>query len=121
LVAFLTFDDEPRQYLVAAVLRPGNAPTTTGVRGLLKRLLPKLWAAFPRVRLDGGFASPETFELLETAGVEYVVAMAKNRVLATLAEPLLQQVREPALATGATTTTYGEAGYQTKSWPTRAA
>lgn len=120
LVAFLTFDDEPRQYLVAAILRPGNAPTTTGVRGLLKRLLPKLWAAFPRarlrVRLDGGFASPETFELLETAGVEYVVAMAKNRVLTALAAPLLQQVRAPAVTTGTTTTTYGEAGYQAKTW-----
>jgi hypothetical protein len=120
LVAFLTFDDEPRQYLVAAMLRPGNAPTATGVRGLLKRLLPKLWAAFPRarvrVRLDGGFASPETFDLLETAGVEYVVAMANNRVLAGLAEPLLQQLREPAMATGITTTTYGEAGYQAKTW-----
>ncbi len=74
LVAFLTFDDEPRQYLVTAILRPGTAPASVGTRGLLLRLLPKLWAAFPRarlrVRLDGGFANPELFDLLEAAHVE---------------------------------------------------
>lgn len=32
LVAFLTFDGEPRQYLVAALLRPGTAPAPVGVR-----------------------------------------------------------------------------------------
>lgn len=72
LLAFVTFDDEPEQYLVAALLRPGNAAATAGVLGLLKRLLPRLWQAFPkasiRVRLDGGFASPLVFDILETAG-----------------------------------------------------
>ena len=90
-MATLTFDDESRQYLVAAILRPGNAPATAGVQGLLRRLLPKLWRAFPRarlrVRLDGGFAAPEIFDELEAAGVEYVVAMANNAVLAAAAEP----------------------------------
>ena len=120
LLAFVTFDDEPRQYLVAAILRPGNVPATTGVRGLLKRLLPKLWAALPRarvrVRLDGGFAAPETFELLETAGVEYVVAMGKNDVLKRQAEPLLAPLRETAARTGETATTYGECTYQAQTW-----
>jgi Transposase DDE domain group 1 len=62
LVASLTFDDEARQYLVAAILRPGNAAGTAGTVSLLHRLLPKLWRAFPgvrlRVRLDAGFATP---------------------------------------------------------------
>jgi Transposase DDE domain group 1 len=120
LLAFVTFDDEPRQYLVAALLRPGNVPATTGVRGVLKRLLPKLWAAFPRarlrVRLDGGFAAPETFELLETAGAEYVVAMGKNDVLKAHAEPLLAPLRETAARTGETATTYGECVYQAQTW-----
>ena len=98
LVATLTFDDEPRQYLVAAILRPGNVPATTGVRGLLLRLLPKVWRAFPkarvRVRLDGGFASPALFQNLEWAGVEYVVAMAKNSVLEAAVEPDLRPLRD---------------------------
>lgn len=120
LVAFLTFDHEPRQYLVAAVLRPGTAPATVGVRGLLQRLLPKLWRAFPRatlrVRLDAGFAHPEIFTLLEDAGVEYVVAMAKNPVLAAAATPSLTAARVVATIRGTSARVFGEASYQAKSW-----
>src|ERR1700704_4797323 len=35
LVGTLTFDDEARQYLVAAILRPGNAAGTCGAGSLL--------------------------------------------------------------------------------------
>ena len=69
LVATLTFNAEPTQYLVAAVLRPGNSPAKRGPLGLLTRLRQRLRAAFPgvilRVRLDGLFASPEVLDFLE--------------------------------------------------------
>src|SRR5258708_39636 len=39
LVGTLTFDDEARQYLVAAILRPGNAAGTAAAVSLLHRLL----------------------------------------------------------------------------------
>ena len=120
LVAFLTFDHEPRQYLVAAVLRPGTAPATVGVRGLLQRLLPKLWRAFPgatlRVRLDAGFAHPEIFTLLEDAGVEYVVAMAKNPVLEAAAAPHLAAARVVATGRETSARVYGETPYRAKTW-----
>jgi hypothetical protein len=121
LVASLTFDREARQYLVAAILRPGNAAGTGGAVSLLRRLLPKLWRAFPRaqlrVRLDAGYATPEIFDLLETAGVEYVVAMGTNPVLDRHAEPFLAPLRAVVASTHDTATTYGEAAYQTRSWP----
>jgi hypothetical protein len=121
LVAFLTFDDEPRQYLVAAILRPGTAPAAVGVRGLLRRLLPKLTTAFPharlRVRLDGGFATPAIFAQLEAAHVEYVVAMAKNDVLMRAATDALATVRQEAEATGASARVFTETRYQAQSWP----
>ena len=121
LVGTLTFDDEARQYLVAAILRPGNAAGTAGVVSLLHRLLPKLWRAFPgarlRVRLDAGFATPEIFAHLEAAGVEYVVAMGNNAVLARHAEPFVAPLRPVVVATQDTATTYGEAAYQAGTWP----
>jgi len=120
LVATLTFDDETRQYLVAAILRPGNVSATTGVQGLLRRVIPKLWRAFPkarvRVRLDGGFAAPQVFDELEAAGIEYVVAMAKNSVLAAAAEPHLVPLRAQVGLTQATATTYHETRYQAQTW-----
>ena len=121
LVGTLTFDDEARQYLVAAILRPGNAAGTAGAVSLLHRLLPKLWRAFPgarlRVRLDAGFATPEIFAHLEAAGVEYVVAMGNNAVLARHAEPYLAPLRSLVATTQDTATTYGEAAYQAGTWP----
>jgi len=120
LVATLTFDDEVRQYLVAAILRPGNAAGTAGAVGLLQRLLPKLRRAFPgarlRVRLDGGFATPAVFAFLEAARVEYVVAMAGNAVLARHAEPVLVPLRAVVATTQETATTYTEAAYQAGTW-----
>jgi hypothetical protein len=121
LVASLTFDDERRQYLVAAVLRPGNAAGAAGALGVLRRLIEKLWRAFPgarlRVRLDGGFASPALLQQLDWAGVEYVVGMATNAVLARYAEPYVAPLRSVVATSHDTATTYGEAMYQAGSWP----
>jgi CheY-like chemotaxis protein len=47
VVATVTFNDEPTQFAVAAVLRPGKAPAGLGARGILRALLRKLRAAFP--------------------------------------------------------------------------
>ncbi len=62
MAGFISFNDEPEQYLFTAVLRPGNAPASAGAIGILGRILPWLRRAFPRrglrVRLDGGFADP---------------------------------------------------------------
>jgi hypothetical protein len=93
VAGFVTFNDEPEQYLAAYVLRPGNAPATLGAVGILKRLLQRLRVAFPRaqlrVRLDGGFACPELFDFLDAQRVKYVVAMGRNNVLKQHAEPLM--------------------------------
>jgi hypothetical protein len=121
LVGTLTFDDEARQYLVAAVLRPGNAAGTAGAVSLLQRLLPKLRRTFRgarlRVRLDAGFATPAILDYLEAAGVEYVVAMGNNAVLTRHAEPYVAPLRSVVATTQNTATTYGEAAYQAGTWP----
>jgi hypothetical protein len=121
LLAFLTFDDEADQYLCAAILRPGNAGATRGAPGLLRRLLDLLRLAFPTarflVRLDGGFATPEIFDLLDAErGVDYVVAMAGNAVLTRLAEPAMAQARALSEASGQTAHVYTEARYAAKTW-----
>ena len=67
LLAFVTFDDEAEQYLAAAVLRPGNVPATQGAVGVLRLAFPQ--ARF-LVRLDGGFATPEIFDVMAAARVQ---------------------------------------------------
>ena len=123
VVGTLTFNGERTQHLVTAILRPGNAPATRGVIGILRRLFDRLRVAFPearlRVRLDGGFASPAVFAFLEDAGVEYLVAMASNPKLEKRVRRLLGKARVRSKATGESAALFGETRYAAKSWKRR--
>ena len=121
LLAFLSFDHEVEQYLCAALLRPGNVGAARGAPGLLRRLLDLLRLAFPTarflVRLDGGFATPEIFDVLDAErGVDYVVAMAENAVLTRVAEPTMVEARALSEVSGQTEHVYTEARYAAKTW-----
>ena len=121
VVGFLTFNDEREQYLFTAILRPGNAPGARGALEILRRLIPRLRAAFPgavlRVRMDGGFATPEVFAFLEEQSrLEYVINMASNAVLKRLVEPAMKRVRRQTKKSGKTEHVYGECLYGAKSW-----
>jgi len=121
VVGFLSFDDEPDQYLFAAVLRAGNAPAKLGAIGILRRVLAKLREAFPkarfRVRLDGGFASADMFAFLDgQEDLDYAVAMAKNAVLERRAKKLMGKARKLSRQSGKTEHVYGECQYAAKKW-----
>jgi hypothetical protein len=123
MVCFLTFDKEAEQYLVAAVLRPGNAPGSAGAIGILRRLIERVSHAFPkariRVRLDGGFASPKVLDFLDCEPkVEYLVNLAANAVLKRKAESAMKRARRASELCGQTEHVYGECRYATKkTWP----
>ena len=119
LAGFLTFDQEPDQYLFSYLLRPGNVDAKEGCFGLLKRVLRKLRQAFPgaviRLRLDSGFSGPDLYEFMEAERCQYVVGMAKNSVLKTLAEPAMAVVREDA-DQDIETICYDDDLYAARSW-----
>jgi hypothetical protein len=120
MVCFLTFNEEAEQYLVAAVLRRGNA---TGSLGILRRLITRVSNAFPkarlRVRLDGGFASPEVLDFLDCEPkVEYLVNLAANAVLKRKVKSAMKRSRHASEISGQTEHVYGECRYATKkTWP----
>ena len=132
LLGFLTFNNEPDQFLCVSRLRPGNATAPRNSFPVLRRLVAKLRAAFPkatiRVRLDGGFACPRTFALLEELGVEYVVGLPGNKRLDRLAGRLRRDARVLQKASGKAEQVFGETLYRPKkkskkkpwlSWPRR--
>ena len=123
VAGFLTFNEEPDQYLFAYVLRPGNAGAGVGAIGILSRLLPRLRAAFPRarlrVRLDGGFAAAEMFAFCEREGLEYVIAMGKNKVLERRAARLMGTTRRLSRESGETEHLYSETRYAAGTWDHR--
>ena len=120
LLAYLTFNEEAEQHLVAAMLRPGKAPTSLGALMMLKRIIGDLQERFPRtrllVRLDGGFAGPELLEFLDEVRVGYVVGLPSNAVLERASEALLVPVRACSEVTGATAHVYGECRYAAATW-----
>ena len=123
VAGFLTFNEEAEQYLFAYVLRPGNASAAVGAIGILSRLLPRLRAAFPRarlrVRLDGGFAAAPLFAFLEREGLEYVVAMGKNKVLERRAARLMGNARRLSRESGQSEHVYSETRYAAGTWDKR--
>ena len=98
IVGCLSFDREPEQYLVAALLRDGEAPAKAGLPLVLKRLRPLLREAFPRaklrIRLDAGFAGEELLEYFDREGLESSVCLASHAVLKREAEPWMGPVRQ---------------------------
>jgi len=120
LIATVTFNTEPIQHVIAALLRPGTGAATRGVRGLLRRLFNKLRTLFPRaqlrVRADAGFADAKLLAFLDGAEVEYVLGLAGNRRLDKRVRRLLGRARMQARSTGDTATLYGETRYAARRW-----
>ena len=120
MLGFVSFNDEPDQYLFAAVLHPGVASAKDGARGVLGRILKILRRSFRKarilVRLDGGFAGPEIFDFLDAQKVDYVVGMPGNKVLDKRAEDLMNIVRCLCERTGRGEALFGETRYAAGSW-----
>jgi hypothetical protein len=120
MVTTVQFDEDSEHYLVAPLLRPGNAKAYLGAVAILKRLLPRLRKAFPKakifVRMDGGFAESGVLDWLEGAQLLYVVNMPKNAVLTRLSDPWMPQLRERAKASGQSETDFSEGRYRAGKW-----
>jgi hypothetical protein len=124
LIGTMAFNGEAEQYLFCAALRPGNSKASKGLVAILRRVLAKLEAAFPkariRVRLDGGFGNPEVLDFLEAAGVEYVVGLQATKPLKKRARRALGTARRLSRERDKTAHVFGDTLYQTKkSWPHR--
>jgi hypothetical protein len=72
--------------LLAARLRAGNASSHARIVPMLLRLVPRLQAAFPgvkiKLRADAGFALPLLYEFCEFFGIQLDVAEAVHRLAA---------------------------------------
>jgi hypothetical protein len=104
------------------MLRPGNSAAHLGLLAVLRRVLEKLWAAFPkariRVRLDGGFGAPPVLDFLDENGVEYIVGLSATKPLKKRSRRTLGTARRLFRETGETVSVYGETLHKTKTtWP----
>ena len=120
-LGFLTFDDEPEQFLFHARLRPGNSTGPRGAIPLLRRTVAALRQAFPqaevRVRLDAGFATPAIFACLEALEVGYAVGIAQNDVLLRLSAPCRRWAQFLSSTYDRPVQFFSAVSYRARTWP----
>lgn len=121
----LVFDGEGR--LVSVRLRPGNAGNSRYSTPLVARLIRKLKARFPGLRIlvraDSGFCTPRFLDTLEKldarlSGVRYVLGLAGNACLLRLADAPIQEAAREAHATRGTARRFEDFRYGARTWPT---
>lgn len=119
----LVFDGEGR--LASLRLRPGNAGNCRYAAPLMSRLVRKLKARLPhlriRVRADGGFCTPRFLDAMEQldkelGAVRYVVGLPQNSRLVELSGRWMQEAADQARATGQSTRRFGTFWYATRNW-----
>jgi hypothetical protein len=119
----LVFDAEGR--LAGFRLRPGNSGNSRYAAPLMSRLVRKLKARFPRLRIlvraDGGFCTPRFLDAIEQldqqlGSVNYVVGLPQNNRLLELSARWMQEAADQARATGQSTRRYGSFRYATRNW-----
>ena len=120
LLAFVSFDDEPEQYLVSTILRGGKSPSGSEIVALLDYVLSCVRRHFPNteilVRADGGFTSGEVMDYLDQQGLSYLLGMPKNPVLNERSEHLMAEARKRSAACGETVALFDETEYGAKGW-----
>jgi hypothetical protein len=111
--------------LIAARLRPGNAPASRGATLLLRSVIRALKKRFPSVQIvvrgDSGFCVPRVLEALEGLNaeygdVDYVLGLAQNPVLLRLAEPAMTEAAHRYQATHQHVRLFTSFEYAAKSW-----
>ena len=106
---------------LGAVLRPSNIDGCAGTVRELERIVPKLRAAWPSVRIviraDSGFCREHILRWCENHNVDYIIGLAKNKRLARAIGGELRQARDLFEMTGEAARVFKDFTYRTKkSW-----
>ena len=106
---------------LAAILRPSNIDACAGTIEQLQRIVPKLRAAWPDVRIvirgDSGFCREPIMRWCEEHGVNYLFGLAKNKRLIRAIGKELHEAQQHFAQTGQAARVFRDFTYRTKkSW-----
>ena len=109
--------------LLAARLRPGKASSHARIVPMLLRLVPRLQAAFPDIKIklrgDSGFALPLLYQFCEFFGIEYALGIPANPVFQRRAAPLQEQLQRRYRRTQLPQRSFSSFRHRARSWPRR--
>ena len=106
---------------LGAVLRPSDIDGCAGTVQELSRIVPKLRAAWPHVKIivraDSGFCRDSILSWCEDNNVDYVIGLSKNKRLTKIIGGELHQAQQQFAATGHASRVFKDFYYRTrKSW-----
>jgi hypothetical protein len=107
--------------LLAARLRPGNASSHARIVPMLLRLVPRLQAAFPGVKIklrgDAGFALPLLYQFCEFFHIEFALGIPANCVFKRRAEPRQALLKRRYRRTQLPQRSFSSFRHRARSWP----
>lgn len=102
------------------VLRPGNSHSNKWYVAILKRIITKIYQAYPdisiTIRADSGFSCPAFYLLAETFNLKYAIGLASNSVLKTKTARAEKAVKHLYLNQGKKYQHFIGYTYGAKSW-----
>jgi hypothetical protein len=110
------------EHLLCARLRTADQDAAAGSQDEVARIVGRIRAAWPAVRIivraDSGFCREELLQWCEDNGVHYVIGFARNQRLRRMIEPQMQQAAQIHQQTGKPARVFTEFPYQTTtgSW-----
>jgi len=108
-------------FLLAARLRPGDVGATAGAIAVLEKLVTRIRARWPNVKIlfraDGAFSEEGLLAWCENQKVEYVIGLAGNPRLLAEIEQEQREMASASAASGESERTYRDLEYRTlDSW-----
>jgi hypothetical protein len=107
-------------HLLAAYLRPSNIDASLNSRAILKLLVQRFRQVWPKVRIliraDSGFCRWKIMKWCENNGVYYVLGLARNSILESMAQPFMDRAEAGFEKTGAKQRRFHEIRYAAAAW-----
>lgn len=116
----LFFHDGQTGQIILPVLRPGNSHSNKWYVAILKRVIEKIRAVYPSmkiiIRADSGFSCPGFYQLADRYGLHYVMGLASNEVLKRKVKRVVQAVGHLYASQGVKHQHFFSHSYQANSW-----
>ena len=106
--------------LVTSILRPGRRPSGKETLAIVKRVIQRIRAAWPKVgiliRGDSHFATPELYAWCDSREVQYILGLSSNSILKNHIHVAVSEARRAFELSGEKARVFKQIRYQAGSW-----
>ena len=116
----LFFHDGETGQIIVPVLRPGNSHSNKWYPGILIRIVQKIRAKYPTIKItirsDSGFSGPAFYKIAHQYNLFFATGISSNEILKKKVERVEKAVRKLYLEQGLKHQHFIKYTYQAKSW-----